>query len=213
MGGLGSGPWGTARYYTVEESCVLDTAWFKQRGVLKAGVIAPGSCMWTRGNEKAASIGWWVDTTELGREYIRVYYSVRHNPEQAWARIEERVQLASSRPNYGGLRWWFVCPCSRRCAKLYLPPAGRHFRCRMCYRLAYACQRETVSDRLLRRADKLRRRHSLGDRGTVPLRPTGMRRATYYRLADEIETLEYRALATAFARLFPTHAISAKLRA
>src|SRR5687767_14665848 len=55
-----------------------------------------------------------------------------------------KILLASTTPNYGGQRWWFVCPltkggrdCFRRVGKLYLPPGGRHYGCRQCYDLSY----------------------------------------------------------------------------
>ena len=52
------------------------------------------------------------------------------------------VRLVSTRPNYGGRRWWFLCPLvRRRVAKLYLPPGGRLFGSREAYGLTYAfCQ-------------------------------------------------------------------------
>ena len=52
------------------------------------------------------------------------------------------VRLVSTRPNYGGRRWWFVCPLvGRRVAKLYLPPGARLFGSGDAYGLTYAfCQ-------------------------------------------------------------------------
>jgi hypothetical protein len=42
--------------------------------------------------------------------------------------IDDKIFLATSRPRFGGLRWWFVCPhLNRRVRKLYLPLGGRHF--------------------------------------------------------------------------------------
>lgn len=59
------------------------------------------------------------------------------------------VSLSSSRPNFGGVRFWFACPidclhgqCLRRCSKLYLPVDGSSFGCRHCYELTYASRRE-----------------------------------------------------------------------
>jgi hypothetical protein len=54
----------------------------------------------------------------------------------------------TTRPTYGGVRWWFVCPLvrrdggpPRRVAKLYLPRGGRYFGSRVAYGLTYAsCQ-------------------------------------------------------------------------
>src|SRR5262249_33650004 len=74
-------------------------------------------------------------------------------------KIDDKVYLAPTRPHFGGLRWWFVCPqLNRRVRKLYLPCSGRHFWSRRPYERAYASQRETKFDRALRRARKLRLR-------------------------------------------------------
>jgi hypothetical protein len=59
-------------------------------------------------------------------------------------KIDDKVYLAPTRPHFGGLRWWFVCPhLIRRVRQLYLPLGGRHFWSRRAYELAYASQRQT----------------------------------------------------------------------
>jgi hypothetical protein len=101
-------------------------------------------------------------------------------------KIDDKVYLATTRPHFGGLRWWFLCPhLNRRVRKLYLPLGGRHFWSRRAYRLAYASQRETVHDRAMRRARKLYLRLG-GDPAddTYPHKPTRMRWITYNRLMD-----------------------------
>jgi len=53
--------------------------------------------------------------------------------------IEQEIQLVSTEPNYGGIRWWFLCPnCDRRVARLHLP-TQKWFRffCRLCHQLSY----------------------------------------------------------------------------
>ena len=65
---------------------------------------------------------------------------------------EQRVQLLTTEPNFGKLRWWFSCPfrvddgeqqCGRRVGKLYLP-AGKHcFGCRKCHDLTYKSSQES----------------------------------------------------------------------
>jgi hypothetical protein len=72
--------------------------------------------------------------------------------------VDYSVPLATTRPRFGGLRWWFVCPlqvgdapCGRRVGKLYLPPAGPYFGCRHCHDLTYtSCRESHKFDRLHR---------------------------------------------------------------
>lgn len=67
--------------------------------------------------------------------------SLRPQPGQVVyiPKLGQVVQLTSTRPNYGGLRWWYLCPrCGARCAKLYLPPGSGWFACRGCHNLTYA---------------------------------------------------------------------------
>jgi hypothetical protein len=84
----------------------------------------------------------WVPA-EHGRT---THYAVKRTGEA----LDYRLRLTATRPRYGGLRWWFVCPlvanglpCGRRVGKLYLPPGGRYYGCRHCYRLTYTSCRES----------------------------------------------------------------------
>jgi hypothetical protein len=53
------------------------------------------------------------------------------------AQTRQSITLKATPLRFGGVRWWFLCPdCSRRCAKLYLPPR-RDFACRHCHDLTY----------------------------------------------------------------------------
>ena len=63
--------------------------------------------------------------------------------------MDYRVRLVTTRPNYGGLRWWFLCPVSaqrgieKRAAKIYLPPGAKVFGCREAHDLTYQSCRES----------------------------------------------------------------------
>lgn len=50
----------------------------------------------------------------------------------------QSVQLSYSRCNYGGIRYWFLCPgCDRRVGVLYRKPLEETFFCRTCQSLTY----------------------------------------------------------------------------
>jgi len=64
----------------------------------------------------------------------------------------ETIELQTTSPHYGGLRWWFMCPiscCNRRVRKLYHPPGSLSFGCRRCLNLTYtSCQESHQRDTL-----------------------------------------------------------------
>lgn len=57
--------------------------------------------------------------------------------------IRHAVQLQTTRPPYGGCRWWFTCPgtqekpCGRRVGVLYFHPVSKLLGCRHCFGLLY----------------------------------------------------------------------------
>jgi len=102
--------------------------------------------------------------------------------------FECSVDLQTTQPNFGGLRWWFVSPLCERCAqKLFLPPDADGFGCRTCHKLSYASRSEKPFHRSMERARKIQLRFggspSLLD--PFPTKPKGMWRKTYRRLFRE----------------------------
>jgi hypothetical protein len=125
MGGWGSG-WQGPRKTTVEESLVLTASALARRKVLIHGARTSGSWGWTyEGEDKPhATIGYEANLIDSEAAWLRLHYQCRGEP------ADYRVRLVTTRPTYGGLRWWFICPLERRdggpprrVAKLYLPPA------------------------------------------------------------------------------------------
>jgi hypothetical protein len=111
--------------------------------------------------------------------------------------IRYRIWLNWSRPHYGGRRYWFCClGTGDRASKLFLPHGGHRFLSRRAYRLGYACQRESRSDRLTRKARNLHR--ALGGDGEAlgqdaPDKPKGMHWRTYERKVARWQAAEERA--------------------
>jgi hypothetical protein len=162
MGGAGSGNryhWWRWDKKTVVEDCLsLDANRWMREGILKKGVCTFGSWRWTYRGGGGFSVDYEVETLPDAPPGVRLSYS------WVWTATKEpdsaayRVHLTTTRLRFGGLRWWFVCPltvngipCTRRVAKLCLPPGGRYFGCRHCHGLTYtSCQESRKYDRAFR---------------------------------------------------------------
>ena len=156
MGSWGSGRWGYHRKATTVEDCrVLDLGEFARKGALVPWYA--GSVSWSRGEEVVASIGYTVRPAGDGLILQLSYRWTRAG--EAGEDVELPIRLETTPLYFGGCRWWGICPlvgngqaCNRRVGKLYLPPGGRYFGCRICYRLTYRSTQEHD-----KRVDALRR--------------------------------------------------------
>jgi hypothetical protein len=78
--------------------------------------------------------------------YVRFFYTqTEENGEKK--KFDYKVQLTTTPCNYGGVRYWFICPlvkngqpCGRQVGVLY--KAGDYFGCRHCYELTYSSKNE-----------------------------------------------------------------------
>jgi hypothetical protein len=162
MGGSGSGNhdhWWRSDKRTVVEDCQsLDANRWAREGLLKAGVHRSGSWRWVCRSGRENNIGYEVRTLDTAHPVVRLFYSFTRAKTQERDALDYPVRLTTTRPLFGGLRWWFICPlmvnarpCGRRVDKLYLPPRGRYFGCRHCYKLTYtSCQESHKFDGIVR---------------------------------------------------------------
>src|SRR5262245_48017606 len=163
MGGPGSGNhdhwWRAGKKTTVEECEALDANRWMREGILKPGVHLTGGWRWVYHGGRENSISYEVDTLDPARPAVRLFYTVTRSGTKERESLDYPVELTTTRPRFGGLRWWFICPlvvsgreCGRRVGKLYLPPGGRYFGCRHCYNLTYtSCQESRKYDRVWRK--------------------------------------------------------------
>jgi hypothetical protein len=201
MGGMGSGSyyrWHSKQ--TVEDGLSLDINKLIRDGSVRQGIAWQGTLVWsnTRTGEKIASIGYEANLVKTDNAYMRLHYNHNNQPQ------DYKVRLTTTQPNFGGLRWWFICPVSgQRVGKLYSPPGQPLFASRKVFKLAYQSQREHKPQRLLDKAYKLRRRLGQTNRGEypIPCKPKGMHWKTYSKINREIEALEKQGWESA-ARLF-----------
>jgi hypothetical protein len=163
MGGPGSGnhhPWWRSRKKTVVEDCLqLDATRWMRDGLFKAGAVVCGNWCWTYRSGGGFSVNYEVNMLDPSSPFVQLTYSWIWTSTQKQESADYLIQLVTSRPRFGGLRWWFICPlvvngrqCGRRVGKLYLPPPSRYFGCRHCHNLTYRSVQEHD-----KRVDALRR--------------------------------------------------------
>lgn len=187
MGGSGSGSWYRWNSKTtVEDGLTIDLCKLIRHKLVVPGKHVSGSIIWSRvrDGEKVASIGYEANLINPDTAWMRLHYSHNGKP------VDYRVHLTTTCPNYGGLRWWFLCPSDgSRVAKLHSPPGGVIFASRKAYNLAYQSQHETPMFRNLTTAQDIRQRLGgstyTGD--PFPAKPKGMHWKTYRKLKDKSE--------------------------
>ena len=181
MGGYGSGSWYRWDSKTTTESQHrIDIRWLKKQGYIRPGTS--GTLSWTCRDEQTGSIRYRM-------EEKRMVLSYRHRPHGGeWEPVEQDILFNQTPCNYGGYRSWFLCPhCGCRVALIY--GAGKYFLCRHCYDLTYASQQESMPDRLMRKARKIRERLGASDDLTesILFKPKNMHQKTFDRLRREAE--------------------------
>lgn len=133
------GRWSYSNRQEAEYLRKVDIYWLKKYGYLDGW--KSGGIEWTH--------GWSGNKNSIGIEgnvmddkpYVRLHYTItRQSGEKK--EIDYKVYLATTKCNFGGKRYWFVCPlsvdgkyCGRRVGTLY--SGGDYYGCRHCYNLTY----------------------------------------------------------------------------
>ncbi len=119
----------------------IEISWLKKQGMLLPWYN--GAIKWTHPFREDTSIGITV-TTET--KTFRLYYT-QTEADGTKKDFNYEVRLAETKCNYGGTRFWFICPlnkngipCNRRVGVLY--KGGDYFGCRHCYELTYSERNE-----------------------------------------------------------------------
>jgi hypothetical protein len=180
MGGFGSGRWSGRDGATTDSSNYIDISFLKKRGFLKEG--ASGILNWSVNGRSVGSV-----VVRYHCNDLKLNYRYLGDVEE---KVEQIVQIVTTPCNYGGFRFWFLCPkCSIRIRILYC--AGKLFLCRHCYELPYQSQCHGRLDRVITR------KHKLGERifeqyknGRGFGKKKGMHWKTYNRLYAEYLALE-----------------------
>jgi hypothetical protein len=157
VGGPGSGnfnhKWRPRRKTTAEECLSIDANVWTSEGILRAGVRQAGIWHWIYASGRECSLAYELNTLDGGDAWVRLAYSCPVPPPGQALAESYTVALVTTRPPFGGTRFWFVCPretdgrpCGRRVRKLYLPPDATVFGCRHCHKLSYTSSQRSRYD-------------------------------------------------------------------
>lgn len=188
MGGFGSGRWGGRP--TADMSKKIDLAWMIRTGRATPGQWISGGLNWSYAGQSAGSISYVANMEDEHDSYLRLNYWRGSGDEKE--HVEQKVRLVFTEPNFGGRRWWMICPCSgRRVGKLYLPNGGDRFAGRRAWRLAYNSQRVARRDRVFERLFRLQRKLGCPQGWDSWItKPKGMWNRTFERHLEEFERLD-----------------------
>lgn len=180
MGGFGSGNWSRwDRKTTTDDVPRLDIRALNKDGLL-CTVGSVGSITWSYHGEISGSVGFRV----LKNSLVLIYRN--RNAHGKWQNMYEPIKLDRTPCNFGGNRYWFLCPgCNKRIAVLY--GSGPRFLCQPCSGVVYASKNESYIDRMMRKARKIRLRLGGTDDLSLPIpdKPKFMHRDTYQRMVQK----------------------------
>lgn len=187
MGGYGSG-----RQYgkPVAEQCFrVDLPWMLRNGRAIAGCNRGGTLSWNCGGQHSGSISYQCNMIDVDDAWLILTYT-RGTGDDA-EKVQQEIQLTTTRPHYGGRRWWMICPyCGHRASILYKPLNGDRFASRKAWRVGYKIQRVTKRDKPFEALFKIQRRLGCEEGWEMPIRrPKGMWKRTYTKLEDRFYQL------------------------
>lgn len=177
MGGYGSG---RQDGRPIAEECLfVELSWMLRTGRAREGANISGILSWASRGQTTGSISYRAEMEDSDNARLVLNYTrtVRGERED----VEQVIYLTYSTPNYGGKRWYMICPYSAvKCDKLYKPYSGDRFASRKAWRLGYRSQRETARQMPFERLFKLQRKMGCeAGWGGFICRPKGMWHRTY----------------------------------
>jgi len=158
----------------IEECLMISTYRLNRMGLLKQSSTAVLSWQNSQG-ESAGSVKLSIDL--IAKKCV-LDYATTNRYTQTKKQLHYSILLTTAKCNYGGLRYWFLCPgCGKRYACLY--SGGSYFLCRRCHGLTYASQCEShntmfdliwsTQNRIEKLQSKVKRSHHRG-RPTIPVK-------------------------------------------
>ncbi len=93
------------------------------------------------------------------------------------------ADVTKTKCNFGGYRYWFLCPiCRKRAKKLYFN--ADYFLCRKCLNLSYSSQRKSYLERC-RHMEKCIEKKLEDKGGSISKKPKGLHKKTFDELRSK----------------------------
>jgi hypothetical protein len=186
------GSWGSGRQNgnPVAEHCHrVDLGWMVRNGRAVPGVNRGGTLSWNCGGQHSGSISYQCNMIDADDAWLILTYT-RGTGDDA-EKVRQEIRLTTTKPHYGGQRWWMICPYrGHRVSILYKPLNGDRFASRKAWRVGYKIQRVTSRDKPFEALFKIQRRLGCEEGWEMPIRrPKGMWHRTYAKLEDRFYQL------------------------
>ena len=124
------------RKHTVEESTEMCIFRLKNMGLLEGFQCT--SLTWSQKFNNSKSSLVLIADMICEQPYVRLLYKITRYKDGSEKDYDYKIYLAKTQCNFGGFRYWFICPhCGKRAGKLYRKPLGEVYHCRNCNDLTY----------------------------------------------------------------------------
>jgi len=100
-----------------EQSNTLSIFWLKKMHILIPkqfdGGGNSGTITWTHGWNRNSTISTNMKDTTGEENHIRLYYTHTDRRSGEKSEMDFKIPLTTTLCNYGGVRYWFICPLSK----------------------------------------------------------------------------------------------------
>lgn len=158
----------------VENCLTLDLARLMRLGPICEGIVGQGVLDWSIDGQRIGTAHFRLDLRDAAAARLVMAFGVADGARKPRC-VSQAIRLDFTVPNFGGRRWWLICPMTgERVRCLHLPAGGDRFASRQALGLGYRVERLGHFDRTFEKLFRLQRR--LGGAGWAiePKRRKGM---------------------------------------
>lgn len=158
----------------VEDCLTLDLARLMRLGPICDGMAGHGVLDWSIDGQSIGTVHFRLDLRDAAAARLVLAFGIADGAGKPRS-LSQAIRLAFTVPNFGGRRWWLICPVTgQRVRCLHLPVGGDRFASRQALGLGYRVERLGHFDRPFEKLFRLQRRLGGAGWGVEPKRRKGM---------------------------------------